>query len=243
MESTQLTLEWSKQETMGTKLFSMVPSRTWDFVPGQVAILGMEGARGSYFAIASPPSQRETIEFLIKKAGGISAALFSAPAGTQIWGNGPIGKGFPIEDYRGRDLLLVGVGTAIAPLRSIIKSLPLRRHDFAEVVVVYGVRAPEDFCFVSEMEAWRQANVEVIQVVSRPEGTNWQGHAGYVQSHLAAALKELTRPVALVCGMKEMIEQTRDKLTDLGVASQEVLTCLWVGTPNADLEERQSSLP
>ncbi len=223
-EATVLTLQWSRQEAVDIKLFSLAPSRPWEFIPGQVATLAVEGTKESYFAIASPPEQRETIEFLIKKGGGVAEALFSAAAGAQVLGKGPLGRGFPISRYPGRDLVLVGVGSAIAPLRGVVKSLCRRRHDFGKVVVVYGVRQSEDFCFRSEITEWREAGVKVVQTVSRPEGTDWQGNTGYVQSHLGSVLRDLSQPVALICGMKEMIEQTRDRLVSLGVAAQEVLT-------------------
>jgi NAD(P)H-flavin reductase len=78
MERIELTLEWSKQETTDIKLLSMIPSKTCDFVLGQIVILGMEGVGESYFAIASPPEEKETLEFLIKKGSSMSTALFSA---------------------------------------------------------------------------------------------------------------------------------------------------------------------
>jgi len=191
-----------------------------------LAILSMEGTGESYFTIASSPEEREAIEFLIRKASGVSATLFSAGTGTQVWGKGPLGRGFPLDQYRGRDLLMAGVGTAIAPLRSVIRSLSYWRHDLARVVVVYSVRQPQDFCFVSEMDEWRQADVDVVQTVSRPDGTQWMGRAGYAQSHLADVLKRPSRPVAFICGMQQMIDQTRDQLLRLGVAPENVLTNL-----------------
>lgn len=77
---------------------------------------------------------------------------------------------------------------------------------------------------MSEMDQWRQADVDVIQTVSRPEGTQWKGRTGYVQSHLTDVLRGLSRPVAFVCGMPQMIDQTRDQLLRLGVAPEDVLT-------------------
>jgi NAD(P)H-flavin reductase len=86
------------------------------------------------------------------------------------------------------------------------------------------VRTPEDFCYRDETEAWRAAGVELRQVISRPDGYEWSGQTGYVQSLLDNVLPTLSDPVALVCGSREMIEQTRDRLHEMGFTPERILT-------------------
>ena len=89
-------------------------------IPGQIAVLGIEGVGESYFAIASAPEDKEGMEFLVKKGGGVSESLFGAREDDKVQAKGPIGKGYPIDQYRGRDLILACVGSAIAPMRSVL---------------------------------------------------------------------------------------------------------------------------
>ena len=99
-----------------------------------------------------------------------------------------------------------------------------RKDGFGQLVVLYGARTPDDFCFRDETESWEDGGVELRQVISRPDGHDWSGPTGYVQSLLDHVLPDLKSPVALICGSLEMIEQTRDRLSQMGFAPNEILT-------------------
>lgn len=211
-------------ETEQMRLLLLEAEKKWPFIPGQVAILGVEGIGESYYAIASAPDDQKGLEVLVKDGKGVSAALFRANPGDTIQGKGPVGKGFPVDNYPSRDFIIAAVGSAISPMRSVIRHLNTRRGQFGKVSLVYGVRFPGDFSFLNELKDWEKSGIEVILTLSRPEGTNWTGKTGYVQLHFREAFRQLDRPVALICGMKAMQEQSREELIILGVPPDEVLT-------------------
>ena len=213
-----------KDETPEAKLITVHPEGEWSFTAGQVAVVGVEGVGESYFAVASAPEDEGVLQFLVKNGKGAAGALFTMKEGDSVSIKGPVGKGFPIDDYKGRDVIIEAVGTAIAPMRGVIRSIMKRRQDFGKVTAVFGVRVPEDFPFKSEMDEWKRAGIETRLTVSRPEGTGWTGNAGYVQWHCKEALEDLDKPVALICGMKDMMGQSRDELCRLGVDECDVLT-------------------
>lgn len=206
------------------RLVTLESSDSWSFIPGQVAVLGVEGVGESYFAIASAPEDKDGLEFLIRDGKGAASALFNAKEGDVIQGKGPVGKGFPIDNYFGRDILIAAVGTAIAPMRSVLRSIRCRRRDFGKVSALFGVRTTSDFPFHGEVENWQKADLKVILSVSRPEGTNWHGKTGYVSTHFDEVVRELKNPVALMCGMKAMQEQSRNELLKLNIPENEILT-------------------
>ena len=212
------------QETANAKLITLAPTEPWDFVPGQVAVLGVERVGESYFAIVSAPEEKGVLQFLVKDGSGAAGALFRGKEGDTVQVNGPVGKGFPIDQYKGRDLIIQAVGTAIGPMRGVIRSILRRRSDFGKVTAIFGVRVPEDFPFREEMKEWENASIETVLTVSRPEGTDWAGDTGYVQAHCEEIMGDLDQPVALVCGMKDMMTQSREELCRLGVDECEVLT-------------------
>lgn len=225
--STQIytfTIQSIKPETPQMNLISLTASPLWSFIPGQVAVLGIPGIGESYYAIASAPEDLDGIEVLVKKGEGVSKALYGAKVGDRIQAKGPVGKGFPIDQYHGRDFLIAAVGSAVAPMRSVIRSMSKRRSDFGKVAFIYGARHPEDFPFMNEVEEWKKAKIEVILSASHPEGTTWKGETGHVQEHFSKTLAKLSHPVALICGMKAMQQQSREDLVRLGVAPTEVLT-------------------
>jgi NAD(P)H-flavin reductase len=109
-------------------------------------------------------------------------------------------------------------------LRSALRHVLRRKDEFGQLVVLYGARTPDDFCYRDETEAWGATGVELRQVISRPDGHDWSGPTGYVQSLLDNVLPNLAAPVALVCGSREMIAQTRERLAKMGFKPEEILT-------------------
>src|SRR5262245_49160262 len=208
--------------------FFMVPraGARPEFKAGQVAILKIGDLNDTYIAFASAPEDGE-FEFLIKHVPehpGVSVALFDPRAEKQVVLKNIVGRGFPIEDHKGHDLVFVAMGVGLAPLRSTLRHLSHSREDYGRLVVLYGARTVADFCFETEMTTeWREQGVELRQVISQPNG-DWSGPTGYVQSLLDNIVPELNAPVALVCGSKAMMEQTRAQLLNLGFAPEKILT-------------------
>ena len=196
---------------------------TVQFKPGQVAILRIEQEEPSYFAFASSPEDSE-LEILVKRTVGASVALFDMNEGDAVELLGVAGDGFDLGAQTDRDLVFVAMGTGVAPLRSALRSVMNRRQRFGQLVVLYGARTPDEFCYKDEVDDWEKAGIELRRVISRPDGHDWSGRTGYVQSLLDHVLPELQSPVALVCGSREMIAETRDRLRQMGFADEDILT-------------------
>lgn len=196
------------------------------FEAGQVAILSINNCADAYMAFASAPEEDE-FEFLVKhcpESPKGAATLFGPQTDIQVVLKHIIGHGFPVENYEDHDLVFVAMGTGLAPLRSTLRHLLRSRESYGRLVVLYGARTVDDFCFEREMTTdWREQGVELRQVISRPNG-DWSGPTGYVQSLLDNIVPDLRNPVALVCGSKEMIEQTSERLLHLGFAPDKILT-------------------
>jgi NAD(P)H-flavin reductase len=193
------------------------------FVPGQVAVLSVAAEAPAYFAFAGAPEDRE-LEVLVKRKVGASDVLFDMQRGEKIELLEVAGHGFDLEAQQGKDLVFVAMGTGVAPLRSALRHVLRRKNDFGELVVLYGARTPDDFCYRDETEGWKDAGVELRQVISKPDGHDWSGPTGYVKSLLDHVLPEMKSPVALICGSLAMMEQTRDRLEKMGFRANDVLT-------------------
>lgn len=198
-------------------------SQRFDFTPGQVAILRVPEEDPSYFAFASAPDDPE-LEVLVKHKVGASCVIYDMKVGDEIELLGIAGHGFDLNEVKQRDLVFVAMGTGVAPLRSALRHVLKNKDEFGQLVVLYGARTPDDFCYRDETEHWEDAGVELRQVISRPDGHDWSGPTGYVQSLLDHVLPSLSSPVALICGSKEMIEQTRERLGKMGFKPEEILT-------------------
>jgi sulfhydrogenase subunit gamma (sulfur reductase) len=217
-----------RDQARGVRSFDLMPegageSHGVSFIPGQVAVLSVPGEAPAYFAFASAPQDRE-LEVLVKQKMGASNLIFDMQPGERIELMDVAGHGFALDEQQGKDLVFVAMGTGVAPLRSALRHVLKRKADFGQFVVLYGARTPDDFCFRDETEGWEDAGVELRQVISRPDGHDWSGPTGYVQSLLDHVLPDLKSPVALICGSLEMMEQTRGRLGQMGFAPNEILT-------------------
>jgi NAD(P)H-flavin reductase len=223
-----LTITRVRNQGRDIRSFSLLPhgaetAHDVSFIPGQVAVLRVAGEDPAYFAFAGAPEDRE-LEILVKRTIGASVALFEMKEGNHVELIDVAGHGFDLDRMRGRDLIFVAMGTGIAPLRSALRHALKRKDEFGQLVVLYGARTPDDFCYRDETDGWEDAGVELRQVISRPGNHNWSGPTGYVQSLLDHVLPNLTSPVALVGGSREMITQTRDRLERMGFAGEAILT-------------------
>ena len=225
----KLVISRVREQARQTRSFDLRPTtvsgiaRHPDFIPGQVGILGVPGEEPAYFAFASAPDDAE-LEVLVKQKIGASKVLYDMLEGDEVTLLGICGRGFDLDHHKHRDLVFVAMGTGVAPLRSALRHVLKHRADFGQLVVLYGARTPDDFAYGDEVESWAEMGVELRQVISRPDGHDWSGPTGYVQSLLDHVLPDLSSPVALICGSREMIEQTRERLEKMGFKPEEILT-------------------
>lgn len=217
-----------RQQARDIRSFDLLPANSSvshgvDFKSGQVAVLRVDEEEPAYFAFASSPEDPQ-LQILVKRTIGASVALFDMTEGDKVDLLGVTGVGFDLHAQRGRDLVFVAMGTGVAPLRSALRCVLNRRDSYGNLVVLYGARTPDEFCYRNEIDDWQKAGVELRQVISRPDGHDWSGRTGYVQSLLDHVLPDLKSPVALVCGSREMIAQTRDRLRQMGFGAEDILT-------------------
>ncbi|MCA9518949.1 MAG: hypothetical protein KC635_28630 [Myxococcales bacterium] len=209
----------STDEIPAVRRVWVAPERAFVYRAGQVAELVLAGeTERRLFAIASAPHEAREVMLLIRTVGSeVPMNPDALDAGRAVELHGPLGPGFPLEDAVGRDLLLVAVGTAAAPLRSALVEALTRRGDFGRVAFVHGVRHLGDVCFAAEHDAWRRQGVDVRVVLSRPADADaWRGPVGWVQEHLADLVTPAT--TAFVVGMPAMEAATEARLLELGVA-------------------------
>lgn len=220
-----LTITRVRDQALLTRSFDLHASdgQRVEFVPGQVAMLRVADQAPAYFAFAGAPEDPD-LEVLVKQKTGASQLIYELRAGDTIELAGIAGHGFRMDQQKHRDLIFVAMGTGVAPLRSALRHAMKHKREFGQLVVLYGARTPDDFCYRDETDAWEDAGVELRQVISRPDGHDWSGPTGYVQSLLDHVLPDLKSPVALICGSKEMIDQTRERLGKMGFKPEEILT-------------------
>jgi len=188
-------------------------------VPGQVVKIRTEEGEG-FFALASAPDPAGAADLLVKRGGRVAdAAIARGVAGTALELTEPFGKGFPMQEATGKDLLLFAAGSGIAPVRALVQHVLGHRSDFGRATLFYGQRHGAEFAYRGEHILWERGGVLVVLCPSRADDA-WDGVRGRVQE-VARVLSFGGSPpeetVAFVSGMKAMVEDVRRTLAEAGI--------------------------
>ncbi|MFQ5509160.1 MAG: NAD-binding oxidoreductase [Leptospirillia bacterium] len=211
-----------RQEGLQMRHVTLASEKPVVFTYGQYVQIEADGEKPGYFAIASAPEQTNCLEFLVKEAVGTAGALYGAKPGGSFRVGDPQGPGFPREHLLGKNVILIGVGSGIAPLRSVIGSILAARHEYGErVMLLYGARSPFHIPYRAEIAKWR-AHIEVYKAMSQPEDADWSGYVGYVQHILEDIEIPSDNTLACVCGMSPMVSAVKARLEEMGIPEDDV---------------------
>jgi NAD(P)H-flavin reductase len=149
--------------------------------PGQFVEVSALGVGEAPISISSSPSRSNgSVELCIRKAGDVTNALHQLHPGDIVGIRGPFGRSFPIEKFRGKDMLFAPGGLGLAPLRSLINQVLDERAHFGRVIILYGARAPGELLFKDELQRWAErSDVELHLTVDRGD-ESWTGHVGVI---------------------------------------------------------------
>jgi ferredoxin-NADP reductase len=114
----------------------------FDFRPGQFVELNVFGAGEVPISISSPPSLKDELILTVRAAGFVTTALHDLKPGDWVGIRGPLGNGFPLDEFRGCDILFVAGGIGLAPLRGLLWEMLYRREEFGRIWVLHGARTP-----------------------------------------------------------------------------------------------------
>jgi len=225
------TIEQAVQETWDTRTFRAVfcDERTraeFAYHPGQFQEVSVFGVGEATFCLTSSPTQKGYVEFSVKRVGSVTTALHELSEGDTIGIRGPYGNWFPYDELRGKNLLFVGGGIGMAPLRSLLNYCLDRRSDYGHIDIFYGARTPGDLCYTREFDSWAQSPNTALYLTVDKGDEKWTGHVGVVPAHVREISPSLDNAVAITCGPPIMIKFTLPELLKLGFTDEQILTTL-----------------
>ncbi|MCK4757316.1 MAG: FAD/NAD(P)-binding protein [Thermoplasmata archaeon] len=123
--------------------------------PGQFLIASCLGVGESVFAINSAPNSDGILEFSAMKVGNVTTRLHELAPGDSLGIRGPFGNSFPVEDWKGKNIVFIGAGIGVSPVRSVYDYViaPENRKDYGDVTIIYGARTPADLVYKTEFKA------------------------------------------------------------------------------------------
>ena len=195
------------------------------FLAGQfvrISIPDRSELQASYFAIASAPYDNSSYEFVIKAVSPLSETLTLFEEGDLIEIEGPMGKGFDLSSHKGKNVILMGVGTGIAPLRSVWLDLIEHREDYGTVTIYAGFLTSVHHLLTDELENLGEHDIQVSVSLATADD-QWNGPVGYVQHALEVDKPEAENTVVCIAGMSVMVDACTETLVSLGFDQEQIL--------------------
>jgi len=198
------------------------------YTPGQFAELSVFGKGEAPFGMASTPTRPGRLSFSVSKIGVVTGALHRMEKGDGVGVRGPLGNGYPLETFKGKNLVLVGGGFGFSTLRSLTNFIlhDSNRKDYSDLTVIYGARRPGLLLYKKDLEAWKkQGDIRLHLTVDKGEN-GWQGHVGFVPDVTRSVAPNPKNACAVVCGPPAMIQFTLPMLKELGFRDESVFLSL-----------------
>lgn len=200
--------------------------KNFKFEPGQVGQLSLFGVGESTFVINSSPTRMDYLQFSVMRAGEVTAQLHKLKPGDQIGVRAPLGNHFPYQDMKGKDIIFVGGGIGMAPLRTLLYFMLDNRDDYGKISVLYGARSPQDLTYKYEIEEWlKRDDMEAVLTIDR-EAEGWEHKVGLIPHVLTDMNPSPENAVAVTCGPPIMIKFTIEALKKLGFEDKQIVTTL-----------------
>jgi NAD(P)H-flavin reductase len=210
------------------KTFRVVPENgyTLNHRPGQCAIIGILGIGESMISIASSPTKTGYLEFSVMRLGKVTSALHACEEEDTISIRGPYGNGFPLDDWKGKNIVTIGGGIGQAPLRPIIQYILDNRSDFGQLDILYGARTSEDLCFKEELFELEKGDTARVHLSIDVEEPGWSRFVGFVPTNLLEVKPSPEKTIAITCGPVVMIKYVIKNLLELGFTETQIFTTM-----------------
>ncbi len=220
-----------RDETPDTKTFDLRfrehgDQKAFSFLPGQFLELSVFGFGEAPFCFASSPTRPEKLEVTVRRTGRLTDALHAMAPGEEVGLRGPCGNGFDLAAAEGKDLLFVGGGIGLPPLRGLIWNVLDERSRFGRVKILYGAKTPADLVYKDELQSWgKRDDVELLVTVDRATD-GWSGNVGMVPTLFEKTELRPSDTLAYVCGPPVMIKFVIQDLLMRGFGEDAVISTL-----------------
>ena len=196
------------------------------YQPGQFACVSAFGVGEAPFGLTSTVGRGSTLEFAVNKVGTVTNALHRLGEGDVIGVRGPFGNWFPLDEMKGKHVILLGGGIGGAPLRPVIHTILDQRADYGRLTILWAARLPSLLIFTDEFDAWRAVpDTELHLTVDQGDGA-WTGNVGLITALLENVAPAPENAVTVTCGPPVMIKATLLALARLGFAPDQMIVTL-----------------
>jgi anaerobic sulfite reductase subunit B len=192
--------------------------------PGQFTMLYAWGVGEVPISVSGLDANGRLVQ-TIRDVGAVTHKLCGLEPGTSVGVRGPLGRGWPVDELAGRDVVVVAGGLGLAPLRLAVLALLEERARFGRLLLLYGARTPADLLYREQLDEWAGSGLDTQLTVDAADA-DWNGSVGVVGKLVARADFDARNAAALMCGPEVMMRFTAAALAERGVAAERTYVSL-----------------
>lgn len=196
------------------------------FQPGQFNMLMVHGVGEVPISVSARAQDAGSVTHTTRNVGTVTRALAALRTGDALGVRGPFGRGWPVDESEGRDIVVVAGGIGLAPLRPAIEHVASRRDRYGRVALLYGARTPADLLYRADLDRWSlRRDIQVLVTVDRAAGA-WHGRVGVVPPLVKQLAFDREHTSAWICGPEVMMRYAAMELVGRGVPDDRVSVSL-----------------
>ena len=189
--------------------------------PGQFVQVSVPGMGESPISICS--DSQDFIKLNIREVGNVTNAISKLKKGSTIFVRGPYGKGYPMEHLKGNDIIIIGGGCGVAPLKCVIDYIENNRNNYRNIHLFFGYKSEDDIIFKKDVEKWQKAyNVHMTLNKKAHGHLCYNAKEGFVTDALKSSPLNNENKVALICGPPVMIKFVIATLKEKGFNDDQI---------------------
>jgi NAD(P)H-flavin reductase len=203
--------------TLRLRLCDQAARSAYRFAPGQFNMLYLYGVGEVPISIVSDPQDTEHLLHTIRDVGRVTRGMAGLQAGERIGLRGPYGRGWPLEQAAGHDVLIVTGGLGCAPVVSVINYVIMRRRSFGRLTIIQGVKHAEELLWRDRYAYWDALPDTRVLLSADHGGPVWPWHVGLVTDLFDDAQIAPERTQVMMCGPEGMMRASIAELKKRGL--------------------------
>ena len=196
------------------------------FTAGQFNMVYLFGVGEAAISIVSDPDEPTFLGHTIRAVGRVTKAIADLQSGDTLGIRGPFGQGWPLDEARGRNVVIVTGGLGCAPVMGAIDYILRRRRDYGSIKIVHGVKTPKDLLYRERFEAWGHFPDTEVLLTSGQSDKAWHYHVGVVTELFERVTIDPTNSLVLMCGPEIMMRLGVPILMKRGIPAKAIYLSL-----------------
>ncbi len=209
-------------DTFTLELIGAAKGSQCAFRPGQFNMVYVFGVGEVPISISGDPEDTSTLIHTTRAVGTVTRAMKKLCVGDTVGIRGPFGTCWPVDEARGKDVIIVAGGIGLPPLRPSIYHILNHREEYGRVFLLYGARTPQDIMFPKQLASWSNGGAMTVHVTVDKSAPGWKGNVGVVTTLIPKIEFDPKNAVAMIVGPEIMMRFTAMDLLKTGIAPENV---------------------